>query len=85
MQRCTIGEPSGLDGYRLSSGRRFYAHGGIIGIGPDCGHHGLSEGYDGGIVVECDWDPDFLPWTPAERAELADEMIRRWTIFKRGE
>jgi hypothetical protein len=73
-----------LDEYRLTSGRTFYANNGIIGIGPDCGRHGLSEGYDGGIVIDCDWDEDFVPWTLDERAELADEMIRRWTVFKRG-
>jgi hypothetical protein len=73
--------PGLTDGYRLTSGREFYAHGGIIGIGPDCGKHGLSEGYDGGILIECDWDDSFQPWTEAERVELADEMIRRWQAF----
>jgi len=76
---CTT---TGESSYRLQSGREFYAHGGIIGIGPDCGKGGLSEGYDGGIVTACDWDDDFVPWTAEERAELADEMIRRWTVFK---
>jgi hypothetical protein len=70
------------DGYRLTSGRVFHANNGIIGIGPDCGKHGLSEGYDGGIVIECDWDPSFQPWTSEERNELADEMIRRWVVFR---
>lgn len=73
------------DGYRLTSGREFLANQGIIGIGPDCGKHGLSEGYDGGILVECDWIPDFPPWTAAERAEVADEMIRRWQAFKEAD
>jgi hypothetical protein len=74
----------GTNEYRLSSGRTFYANNGIIGIGPDCGANGLSEGYDGGIPVACDWDEDFQPWTPTERGELADEMIRRWLVFKHG-
>ena len=71
-----------FDGYCLASGRTFYANGGVIGIGEDCGKHGLSEGYDGGIVIACDWDEAFVPWTPDERAELADEMIRRWQVFR---
>ena len=68
--------------YRLSSGREFYATRGIIGIGPDCGADELGEGDDGAIVVVRDWDPHFTPWSAEERAELADEMIRRWSVFK---
>jgi hypothetical protein len=64
----------------LSTGRRFYCNRGIVGINPE--GREISEGYDGGIELERDWDEQFQPWTPAERAELADEMIRRWTVFK---
>jgi hypothetical protein len=67
------------DAYRLRSGRAFYAHNGIIGIDPD---GEVFEGYDGGIDIVREWDYEFQPWTPAERAELADEMIRRWQRFK---
>ena len=65
----------------LSTGRRFYANNGIIGIDDD---GNISEGYDGGIHTEgYEWpDEPEPPWTPAERAELADEMIRRWEAFK---
>jgi hypothetical protein len=66
--------------YTLSTGRRVYANRGILGITPDAEH--LSEGYDGGVTIACEWDEDFVPWTPEERAEVADEMIRRWTAFK---
>jgi hypothetical protein len=65
--------------YTLTTGRRVYANRGILGI-DEHGH--VSEGYDGGVELERDWDDTFQPWTPAERAELADEMIRRWSRFK---
>jgi hypothetical protein len=65
--------------YRLASGREFDAHRGIIGIGPD---GRITEGYDDGIEIDREWDPEFAPWTAAEREELADEMIRRWYAFK---
>lgn len=68
--------------YTLSTGRRFYAHCGYIGIGPDPPTDILPEGHDGGIELARDWDEQFQPWTAAERTELADEMIRRWTAFK---
>jgi hypothetical protein len=66
--------------YTLSTGRRFYSNRGIVGIDPE--GREISEGYDGGIELVRDWDEQFQPWTPAERAELADDMIRRWTVFK---
>ncbi len=65
--------------YTLSSGRRVYANHGIFGLGHDgAGIDGalLTEGYDGPVFDADDWTPD-------ERAEVADEMIRRWTAFKR--
>jgi hypothetical protein len=69
------------NGYTLTTGRRFSANRGIVGIDPD---GAISEGYDGGIELTRDWDETFAPWTAAERAELADEMIRRWERFKDG-
>jgi hypothetical protein len=65
----------------LPSGRRFYANNGIVGIDAQ---GNVSEGYDGSVDVEgLDWaDPPVPPWTPEERAELADMMIRRWELFK---
>lgn len=76
----------------LSTGRTFYANNGIVGLDPECGSNGMiSEGYDGAFDVEGrntypdDNDEErrqHSAWTPKERAELADEMIRRWTVFK---
>jgi hypothetical protein len=65
--------------YTLTTGRRFYANGGIIGINE---HGDISEGYDGGVELKRDWDEEFHAWTDDERAELADEMVRRWTRFR---
>ena len=71
------------DTYVLSSGRMFYANNGILGLGPD---GRLSEGYDGmmehedGSVIG-NFGPEFR-FTTEERAEIADEMIRRWTAWK---
>jgi hypothetical protein len=76
------------DYYVLESGRRVYSNRGILGIDP-LGE--VFEGYDGGVVTDGrDLDiattPDewreLAAWTPEERAEVADEMIRRWTAFK---
>ena len=76
-------------GYRLSTGREFYANGGILGIKPDdptiC-----TEGYDGGVMESwprehwmdaADAEPSF---TLEERAEIADHMIALWQRFKIG-
>lgn len=62
------------DGYVLSTGRSIYANNGILGMGPDLD---IFEGYDGAP------DPESLysgedPWTPEERAEVANMMIDRW-------
>lgn len=54
----------------LSSGRRFYAFGDALSI--SSGEYDLVHyGSDGGEIAS--------NWTPAERREVADEMIRRWT------
>lgn len=55
----------------LSSGRRFYAHAGVLGMADDMG---LSYGYDGGVNEED-------PFTPAERKEIADHMIGLWQTW----
>jgi hypothetical protein len=76
--------------YTLSSGRIFYANRGILGLGLEARGE-LSSGYDDAVIVDgrfaevADTDDearDLAAWTPAERAEVADEMIRRWTVFK---
>lgn len=61
----------GRDVYALRSGRRFYAHGGVLGLAADAEPDaGLSEGWDGGVEIE--------DLTPAERREIAWTMIRAW-------
>jgi len=66
------------DSYTLSTGRKFYANHGILGISPGEGfdeeYFGCSEGYDGSVSTR--------DWTPEERRELADAMIAVWTEFK---
>jgi len=69
-------------GYRLSSGREFYANGQILGITRD---GRLTEGYDSEIELE--WrDPEGEEWsdtpfTVAERREIADYMVARWLVW----
>jgi hypothetical protein len=71
--------------YIFDSGRAGRANRGIIGIAPDLE---VTDGYDGGFETtppRHSWafdDDDNLQFTPAERAELADYMIARWTAFK---
>jgi hypothetical protein len=66
------------DEFILSSGRKIYAHRGIVGIGPGLE---LSQGYDGGINwPPQDWHEEKL--TAEDAHELADMMLRRWAIFK---
>lgn len=56
----------------LSNGRRFYAFDGILSVDENAGR-GISYGSDGTV------DEDF---TAAERAEIADEQIRRWMTWR---
>jgi hypothetical protein len=59
------------DNYELSTGRRFYANCGIVGLSPDDSKKlEFHEGYDGGESVD--------DWTPGERMELARFMIDLW-------
>lgn len=59
----------------LPSGREIGANRRIIGI-DDRG--AVFEGYDGGVD-----SPEGRGLTDAQRIELADIMIARWTEFKR--
>jgi hypothetical protein len=52
----------------LSSGKRFYAYGGLLSPG----RGGLAYGYDG-------WVDETL--TPDEKAEIAQYMIHCWTTW----
>lgn len=64
------------DEYTLSTGRRFYANCGILGI-----NHELHvyDGYDGEFYAENNLPDNYTEgWTAAERKEIADEMVRRW-------
>ena len=71
----------GDDIYTLSTGRTFYANNGILGIDPKLR---IFDGYDGEFHQENnprDDEADYpdVRWTQAERAEIAAEMVRRWT------
>lgn len=58
-----------------STGREFYANGDDLGVA-DPGEHVIYYGSDGGVETD--------DWTSEERAEVADEMIRRWLAWKSG-
>lgn len=76
----------GEDWYELSTGRRFYANCGIIGISSDDASPStkqLSHGYDGGIDVACGWQPED-DWTIDERRELGEFMAALWSEWARG-
>ena len=71
------------DWYELSTGKRFYANFGVIGIGERDGKCFIREGYDGRIMeLERDdpdgWEEDAFDLTPAERQEIAAYMAERW-------
>lgn len=57
--------------YTLATGKRFYANGGVIGLGVDLSE-GACEGWDGSI------DEGF---TREEKQEIALHMIARWISF----
>lgn len=78
------------DGYRLSSGREFYANDGLVSIarGAD-GTFVIRPGYDGylsGATGDEYEEPDpgerDPNWSAEERRELAAFMIAQWTAFK---
>lgn len=56
------------DGFRLTTGREFYANRNLLSIGIFDVHPGETDEYEG--------------WTPAEKAELADYMIAPWAQFE---
>lgn len=73
------------DTYRLSSGREFYAHLGIIGVSPgavsaDADSLVFYDGYDGAVIVrDSPWmNNKTRDWTQSEKRELADFMIALW-------
>ena len=59
------------DGLIFSSGRKEYGNMGIVGVNEKLE---VSYGCDGGY-----WDRD---WTREEKIELADHMIKLWTLYK---
>lgn len=70
----------------LSSGKSFYAYGGVIGIGPDSSiYWGYDEPLPDFLRDETGYETTFLHdsnLTPSEYQELADVMITRWNKFK---
>ncbi len=61
-----------------STGRKKYAHKGIIGLSPE---GNITEGYDGGFHrPKEDWesDEDYEGLTIEECFELTEYMIERW-------
>ena len=73
----------GRDLFELSTGRRFDANIGSIGMSPSL--HRVTEGYDGHLygVTPDDYVEDVAgTWTDAERAELADYMSDLWQRWK---
>lgn len=64
----------------LSSGRRFPANDGILGIGPNA-DDGPAEGYDRRINL---WDEsigDDRPFSAEEKREIAAAMVARWIAW----
>ena len=73
------------DTVRLSSGREFYAHLGLLSVDTE---GTVFDGYDGVVQRMENFGSDRLedqPFTDAERRELADAMIARWEAFAKGE
>lgn len=69
----------------LPSGRKFYAHCGLVGINLTGRGFEISEGYDGHIdmVRYNDEIHDYkLEWSKEEMMELADLVINRWISFR---
>ena len=65
----------GDDVLLLSSGKRIYAHQGILGI--RVGDNTIYYGFDGEV-----WSGGDQCLTPAERAEIADYMIALWQRYR---
>lgn len=70
------------NGYTLSTGKEFYANGGILGIAED----GVYEGYDGTIETH-DYDEDWysdgidVRLTQEEAVEIAECAKAMWDAW----
>lgn len=71
-----------VDRWVLSSGRVLYVVVDTIGLNLIDGT--VHSGHDHSFDVVGDWS-DESPWTPDERAEVADFMIAKWQAFKNRE
>ena len=63
----------------FSTGRRFYACLGVIGLNPFRPKPTVHYGYDGGLGDQEGLDDKL---SPAETHELADAMIAAWSRYK---
>lgn len=73
-----------LDQYVLSTGRRFYAHHGFLGVSAVEGGDGLlsiAQGFDGGVRIM----GELRQFTPEERQEIAAHVISLWYRWARGD
>lgn len=69
----------------LATGRRFYASCGLLSISLESFGFDVCDGCDGTVSYrgsDKSADPADAPWTPEERAEVADHMIALWQAFK---
>jgi hypothetical protein len=64
----------------LSSGRRFSAYCGILGVGPES-DAGLTAGYYNAVSLWDETIDDERPFSAEERREIADAMIARWNAW----
>lgn len=71
-------------GFKLSTGKEFYANRSILGLSPELGEYRnrlyITEGYDGGVAEdrapsEYSENP---PFTSEERHEIAEYMAALW-------
>ena len=64
-----------------STGREFYANGYIGAMESFEGSVDIAQGYDGYVNVEIE-DGDIEDLSVTEKLELADYMIKLWTLYK---
>lgn len=64
-----------------STGREFYANGYIGAMESFEGSVDIAQGYDGYVNVETE-DGDIEDLSVTEKLELADYMIKLWTLYK---
>lgn len=75
----------GREMLELSSGRQFDPIAWTIGINVDGSVHDGTEvtsGHDETIFSDPDPHPHPEDWTVAERLELAEYMVERWSAFR---